>query len=166
MRGRSSRTTEPHNTRESLNTSSIQKYLKEASIKSPGMEVKHPGTKKKEQQKQKGGQGDRTHEELVLEGASASSTAEEQRMMALAPSKLDMSEMLTKLEKKLESVIKPEILNVRSDMGHLLRRLEEAEEASGIQAKDISDLKEQVRMVQNENRLLTFRLEEQENQSR
>lgn len=59
MRGHSTRTTEPQNTRESLNTSSIQKYLKEVSAKSPGMEAKQPGTKdkKKEQQKQKGGRG-------------------------------------------------------------------------------------------------------------
>lgn len=166
MKGRSSRQVETNNPRESLNTSSIQKYLKEAGVKSPGMEGKHLGTKKKDQQKQKGGQGDRPHEEPDSEGTSAYTVAEEQRIMAQVPSKTDMSEMFTKLERKLESIIKEEILNVRSDMGHLLRRVEEAEEASSKQAKDLADLKEQVKKVQSENRALAFRLEEQENQSR
>lgn len=129
MRGRSLRATEPQNPIESLNTSSIQKYLKEANLKSPGMEVKQSGTKdkKKDQQKQKGGQGDRPREDPEPEGAFSSSDTEEQRIMALAPSKTEMIEMFA----KLESAKKAEILNVHTDMGHLLRRVEEVEEASG-----------------------------------
>lgn len=164
MRGRSSRVAEPQNSRESLNTSSIQKYLKEANLKSPGMEAKQTGAKdkKKDQQKQKGGQGDRAREEQELDGASVCASVEEQRIMALVPSKSEMIDMFA----KLENVIKAEIVNVRTDMGHLLRRVEEAEEASGNFAKEICELKEQVKKMQIENRMLAFRLEEQENQSR
>lgn len=96
------------------------------------------------------------------EGASAWSTADEQRIMALVPSKTDLTEMFT----ELENVIKAEISNVRADMGHLLPRVEEVKEVSGTQAKEISDLKDQVSKMRNENRTLAFRLEEQENQSR
>lgn len=110
----------------------------------------------------KRGVGDKTREELDSEGASAWSTADEQRIMALVPSKTDLTEMFT----ELENVIKAEISNVRADMGHLLRRVEEVKEVSGTQAKEISDLKDQVSKMRNENRTLAFRLEEQENQSR
>lgn len=60
MRRRTQRTTEPKIPRESLNSSSIQKYLKEASSKSPGLDMKQVGTKekKKDQLKQKGDGGE------------------------------------------------------------------------------------------------------------
>lgn len=164
MKGRSTRTTESQSTRDSLNTSSIQKFLKEASAKSPSMETKQTGSKekKKEQQKQKGGQGDKVREELDTEGASAWSSAEEQRIMALVPSKTDLIEMFT----KLESVIKSEIANVRADMGHLLHWVEEVEEVAERHTKEITELKDQVNKLRTENRNMIFRLEEQENQSR
>lgn len=106
--------------------------------------------------------GERPREELEPEGAYASSNMEEQRSMALVRNKTEMVEMFA----KLENVIKAEILNVRTDMGHLLRRVEEAEELSGKQAKEISELKAQVRKMQNENRMLVYKMEEQEDQSR
>lgn len=42
---------------------------------------------------------------------------------------------------KLENSIKIEIANVRMDVGHLLRREEEAEEKTGKQAQEILELK-------------------------
>lgn len=152
MRGQAQRTAEPKTPRESLNSSSIQKYLKEASSKSPGSDTKQAGTKdkKKDQQKQKGGQGERPRQDPETAGACASSDMEEQRSMELAPNKTEMMEMFA----RLENVIKTEILNVGTDMGYLLRRVEEAEETSGKQAKEILDLKAQVKRMLNENRML------------
>lgn len=51
-------------------------------------------------------------------------------------------------------------------MGHLLRRVEEVEEVSGKQSQEISDMKMQMRRMQNDHRDILYKLEEQENQSR
>lgn len=67
---------------------------------------------------------------------------------------------------KMKNVIKTEISSVRSDMSHLLRRVEEMEETADSQVKEIQDLKEQMKKMQHDNRVLIYKLEEQENQSR
>lgn len=119
MRGRNQKIAEPKIPRESLNSSTIQKYLKEVSVKSPGADMKQAGTKdKKTQMKQKVGQGEKLREDTEQEGAGAMSDMEESRNPAFSINKIEMIEMFT----KLENVIKSEILNVRSDMSHLLRR--------------------------------------------
>lgn len=51
-------------------------------------------------------------------------------------------------------------------MGHLLRRVEEAEELTGKQAQEILDLKTQISKLQIDQRDVLYKLEEQENQSR
>lgn len=164
IRGRAQRSAEPKTPRDSLNSSSIQKYLKEASSKSPGTDTKQAGTKdkKKDQQKQKGGQGERPREDSELEGGPATSEMEGQRNIALIPTKAEMLEMFS----NLETAIKSEILNVQTDMGLLLRRVEEVEEMSGNQAKEISELKLQMSKMQSDYHILSYKLEEQENQTR
>lgn len=164
MRGRSQKATEPKTPKESLNMSTIQKYLKDASSKSPGLEKKRTSTKekKKELGKLKVDQSERSREELDLEGEPDSSIIEDQRKMALIPTKTQMLEMF----EKLENLIKAEISNVRLDMGHLLRRVEEAEELTGKQAQEILDLKMQMKRMQIDHRDILCKLEEQENQSR
>lgn len=154
MRGRTQRAAEPKTPRESLNSSSIQKYLKEASSKSLGADMKQVGMKdkKKDQLTQKGGQGERSREDPEPEGVFAISDMEEQRNIALIRNKTEMLEMFP----RLENSIKSEILNVRTDMGHLLHRVEEAEEASGIQDKEILDLKAQMRKMQSEYCILNI----------
>lgn len=59
MKGRSHRVAEPKKPRDSLNTSNIQKYLKESQIKSPSMDNKQQSTKdkKKDSMKNKGAVG-------------------------------------------------------------------------------------------------------------
>lgn len=160
MRGRSQRASEPKTPRES----SIQKYLKDASSKSPVLEKGQTSLrgKKKELGKLKVDQSEKSREELDLEGEPEISIREDQRKMALIPTKTEMSEMFEKLEKS----IKAEISNVNTDMGHLLRRVEEAEELSGKQAQEISDLKLQMRRMQIDHRDILYKLEEHENQSR
>lgn len=141
MRGRSQKATEPKTPKESLNMRAIQKYLKEASAKSPGLEKKQLGTKdkKKEPVKHKVDQGEKSREELKSTGELDFSKMEEQRNLASIPTKTKMLEMFA----KLEILIKMENSNLRTDMGHLLSRVEEAEELSGKQAKEIFDLKTQ-----------------------
>lgn len=119
MRGQSQKATEPKTPKESLNTSTIQKYLKEASSKSPGLERKQTGAKEKKKKlaKLKADHSEGSREELDPEGEPNSTITEEQRKMALIPTKTEMMEMF----KKLEISIKAEISNVRMDMGHLLK---------------------------------------------
>lgn len=64
--------------------------------------------------------------------------------MEALPTKIELLEMFT----KLETLIKTEILNVRTDMGHLLKRVEIVEEVSEKQNREIVDLKQQVRNLQ------------------
>lgn len=126
--------------------------------------MKQAGTKekKKDQQKQKGGQGERSNEEPSLEGAVASCTLEVQSNMEVGLNRTEMLELLA----KLESVIKTEIMSVRTDMGQLLQRVEEVEEIAVKQVKEILDLQEQISKMQIENRMMAYKIEEQENQSR
>lgn len=164
MRGRSQKAAEPKTPRESLNSSTIQKYLKDVSTKSPGLDKKQTGTKekKKELAKQKGETGENIRDDPEQLRVLERSMMEEQRNFALIPTKPEMLEMFS----KLENSIKSEILNVRTDMGHLLQRVEEEEEASGIQAKEILDLKSQMKKMQSDYCTLLHKVEEQENQSR
>lgn len=173
MRGRSHKTTEPKTQRESLNTSvtasSIQKYLttKEGNQKSPDVEKKTSlPTKnaKKEMAKLKGAQGDKTREETQTEREMETyeGDGEEQRSIAQMPTKIEMMAMF----ERMESLIKSEITNVRMDLGHLLRRVEEAEERTEKQTQEIAELKSQVKALQINQRNTFYKMEAQENQNR
>lgn len=85
----------------------------------------------------------------------------EDSIMEALPTKIELLEMFA----KLETVIKTEILNVRTDMGHLLKRVEIVEEVSEKQNQKIVELK-QVRNLELAQRDTLYKLEEQENQSR
>lgn len=91
-----------------------------------------------------------------------SSSMEEQRNIPQMPTKMEMVEMFA----KLEDSIKSEISNVRTDMGFLLRGVEEVEEKSENQAQEISELKMQIRKLQSDHRDILYKLEDQENQNR
>lgn len=147
MRGRSQRVVEPKKPRESLNSSSIQKYLKEVSSgspKSPAQESKHQGgkEKKKDSVENKGAQGGIPREDVK------DLSIEEEDIMKSLPTKTELLDMFA----KLENVIKSEILNVRTDMGHLLKQVEIVEEISEKQAREITDLKLQIRKLQIDQR--------------
>lgn len=86
----------------------------------------------------------------------------EDSIMEALPTKIELLEMFA----KLETVIKTEILNVRTDMGHLLKRVEIVEEVSEKQNQKIVELKQQVRNLELAQRDTLYKLEEQENQSR
>lgn len=162
MGGRSQKTTEPNTPRESLNTSLIQEYLKDASVKSPAPEKKQLGAKekKKELAKNKGVQGGKYREELEPEGEFNLSMAEGRDMDSI-PTKTDMLAMFA----KLENLIKTEILNIRTDMGHLLKQVEIAEEVTEKQSQEILVLKTLISKLQKDQREVLYKLEEQENQS-
>lgn len=57
--------------------------------------------------------------------------------MEALPTKIEMQDMFT----KLENVLKAEILNIREDLGHLLKRVETVEEVTEQQTLAIDDLK-------------------------
>lgn len=158
MRGRPQRGAEGKQPRESLNTSSIQKYLKETNQGSP----KNPAhdnnqqsgkEKKKEKAKSQGANGG------SIRGESGTPNMMEDPSMESPLTKIELLEMFA----KLEVVIKTEIHNVRTDMGHLLKRVESAEEASDKQSREIIILKQQVKDLQLAQR---DKLEAQENQNR
>lgn len=67
---------------------------------------------------------------------------------------------------KLENSIKSEIANVIGDMGHLMKRVEEAEEKTGQQAQEIGELKAQVSKLQLAHREHLYKLEDQHNHNR
>lgn len=161
MRGRPQRGMEVKQPRDSLNPSSIQKYLKEAnpgSPKNPAQESKQQSgkDKKKDSSKIQGAHGGTPGEERKDIGPAEDSTMES------LPTKTELLEMFA----KLENVIKSEILNVRTDMGHLLKRVEIAEEASEKQNREIIELKQQINNLQMAQRDMLYKLEKQENQSR
>lgn len=85
--------------------STIYKYLKEASSKSPGQERKQTGAKEKRKElaKLKADHSERSKEELDPEGEPDSSIMEKRRKMALIPTKTEMMEMLEKLETSIKA---------------------------------------------------------------
>ena len=84
--------------------------------------------KKSENKKPQGGNASETsmesREEGTIECGPESSRKDEQRIDVQSPSKGEMAEMLL----RLENAIKGEIQNLRTDLGHLLSRIESVEE--------------------------------------
>lgn len=98
-----------------------------------------------------------THGGLPREEGKYLSLEEENTMESL-PTETEFLEMFA----KLENVIKSEILNVRTDMGHLLKGVEIVEEVSDKQDREIVVLKQQLRNLQLAQRDLLYKIEEQE----
>lgn len=161
MRGHSQRGVEVKQPRESLNSSSIQKYLKGPNLGSP----KNPAQESKQQsgkdKKKETGKNQGAHGETSVEERKDTCPAEDITMEPLS-TKTEFLEMFA----KLENVIKTEILNVRSHLGHLLKRVEIVEEASESQNREIVELKLQVRNLQLAQRDILYKTEEHENQCR
>lgn len=157
MRGRSQKSAEPNKPRDSLNSSTIQKYLK-----SPGMENKQQEAKDKKKvvTKNKKGPGGGMASAVNISEVEPDLTMETDPVGEALPTKTEIQDMFVKLEK----VIKAEILNLRTDMGHLLKRVEEVEKVVETQGEEISRLENQVKTLQRGQ--LMLKLEEQENQNR
>lgn len=161
MKSRSNKVTEPKKSRDSLNTSNIQKYLKDPLTKSPTIENKQQSTKdkKKDPLKNKG----------VVGGTSRGDTSPEHDLdlssepsIEVLPTKTEIQEMFGKLEK----VLKAEVLNLRTDLGYLLKRVEVVEEVTEQHTVNMEELKTQIQYLQTGQRELLLKLEEQENQNR
>ena len=73
-----------------------------------------------------------------------------------------MAEMLL----RLENVIKSEIQNLRTDFGHMLSRIESAEEPIEKQEQESNSLKIQIDQIQLQQRHILYKLEDQENRNR
>lgn len=101
--------------------------------------------KKKELAKQKGDQGDKTREDIGMERGLDSSSMEEQTNISQMPTKMEMMKMFVKLENSMKS----EISVVSVDMGHLWRRVEEAEEKTEKQSQEILELKNASKEIAN-----------------
>lgn len=105
--------------------------------------------------------------DLSRENKSAESEPEISRMDkqnagAQIPTKLEMTEMLL----RLENSFKGEITALRADLGLLLTRVEEMEAQTDKHAQELNKLKEQVRTMQINQRKILYRLEDQEHQSK
>lgn len=165
MNGRTTKGSDPKTPKEKANTSLIKRYLtKETSPKSPGLgkqqQVKQD--KKKDPTKKKGENSDHSGEDISTESELEISKMDEQSAGAQIPTKLEMSEMLL----RLENAIKVEITTLLADLGQLLTRVEETEDRTDKQAQELSKLKEQVRTTQINQRKILYKLEHQENQNR
>lgn len=69
-------------------------------------------------------------------------------MDAQIPTKIEMTEMFS----RLENAIKLEIYTLRVDLGQLLKRVEETEVGTDIQAQELGKLNEQVKTMQADQR--------------
>lgn len=105
---------------------------------------------------------DHSREELLAENTLEASRIDEHRHDSQLPSKSNLSEML----KALETSIKAEITMLRSDLGNLLTRVEGAEDKLDKQEREISELKEQLKTIQQNQIKTCYRLEDQENRDR
>lgn len=155
MIGRSNKASEGKKPRDSLNASTIQKYLKETQAKSPIMDNKQQCVKdkKKDPTKNKGASGG-TPRGAISPGPELDLSIEAN--MEALPTKIEMQDMLT----KLENILKAEILNIREDLGHLLKRVEIVEEITEQQTLAIEDLKKQVKNLQTGQQELLLKLED------
>lgn len=166
MKGRTSKGCDLKTPKGTENASAITQYLtKETSPESLGSGQKQQQLK----QDKKGEPGKKKKEtsslfrvNISIERKPEISTMNVQNEGAQIPTKLEMSEMLL----RLENSIKGEISALRSDLGMLLTRVEEMEEQTDKQAQELNKLKEQVKTTQINKKKILNRLEDQENQSR
>lgn len=161
MKGRPQRTADSNKSRDSLNSSTIQKFLKSPSSDNKQQEPMDTKDRKKAVPKSKGVQGGAATSETHTEGPLMFNMETDPSREVL-PTKTEIQDMFVNLEK----VIKAEILNVRTDMGHLLARVEGMEKEVEQQGGEIATLKKQVKTLQRGHRELLFKMEEQENQNR
>lgn len=104
------------------------------------------------EQKKKGGVEVETEENLRLEGVQAS----------LPQIKEMLAEMLAKVEVSLKTDTVC-IAAVRADIGQVLGRVEEIEERMDKYDQRLEEMNEQIKSLQKTNRLLFYKMEDQEN---
>lgn len=170
MRGKSSKggttTTNPTGApgRLSASPGTIRKYMVQDNTTSPG---KGPGAKSKipDAPPKVNTRRQAAEESLGLNIATLATLDEvplEGQREGVMPTKNDIAEMFA----RLETFIRAETDAIRGDMGHILRRVEEAELAVESQRSEIGTLRSQLEEIQREQRDLRYKLEDQENRSR
>lgn len=173
MRGKTSRggttaTTNPTGTSARLSTSpgTIRRYMVQDNTNiSPG---KVPGSKSKTfdgppkvNTRRQAAEAD----SLGLNSATLATLEEapmESQREGVMPTKNEIAEMFA----RLETFIRAETEAIRGDMGHILRRVEEAEMVAESQKTEMGNLRSQIEEMQREQRDLRYKLEDQENRSR
>lgn len=78
------------------------------------------------------------------------------------PTTVEIMEMF----QKMENFIRGEITTLRGDFGHLITRVEEVEEKCDAQELVIQDLKDQIGILQRNQRNIEYKIEDQENRNR
>lgn len=68
--------------------------------------------------------------------------------------------------KSLETAIKLEINGLRTDLGNILARVEKTEDIIDKQERDLTDLREQLKTIHQNQIKICYRLEDQENRNR
>lgn len=109
--------------------------------------------------------GDKTiqsKENSIVESEGDLSRVEERRTSAPMLSKEEMRDML----KNLELSIKVEIGLVRADLGSLLERVETTEKKTEELEKEIINLKEQIKTSRQNQKIILYKIEDQENRDR
>lgn len=105
---------------------------------------------------------DHSREELLAENTLETTRLEELRLDTQYPSKNEISEMF----KSLEASIKQEIQALRTDLGNILARVEQTEDTIDKHERDLLDLKNQLKTIQQNQIKISYRLEDQENRNR
>lgn len=143
--------------------STIKQYLAKGA--SPGSAHQETQITTMTDKKKKGsnGRGDQTPEQsrddLSTENTLELSRIDEHRQEPQPPSKNEIAEMF----KALETSNKMEIGLLRTDLGNLLTRVEEAEDKMDKQEREILELKEQIKITQQNQIKICYRIEYQEN---
>lgn len=109
---------------------------------------------------------DHSREDLLVDNTLEASRLDEQRQDPHLPSKNEMAEMLKTLETSIKAEIKAEINRLRTDLGHLLTRVEGVEDKLDKQEREIFELKEQLKTSQQNQIKICYRMEDQENRDR
>lgn len=155
----------PKSPKDKPGVSTLKHYMTQGA--SPrNMEAEKQGKAKVENKKgtdKKAGETpEHSREDFISEGESESSRIEGRPSESLPPTKGEMNEMLLRLEKS----IKADINMMRGDLGSLLDRVEETEKIVENQKKELETLKQQMKIAQQTQKEILYKLEDQENRNR
>lgn len=127
-----------------------------------GRQGQNKTEKKKGSDKKSGDTPEHSREDLSTEGDQDVSGIEGEPTGTYTLTKGEMSELL----RKMENSIKTDIQNLRGDLGHILERVEHTEKTTEEQKQEIETLRQQVKETQKNQRMILYKLEDQENRSR
>ena len=99
---------------------------------------------------------------MSTDGEHETSQRDEPRMDTHIPTKVELEGMLM----RLENAIRKEISVLRTDITHILERVERVETKMEKQELELNELKNQHQIMKQNQRLLQYRLEDQENRNR